>query len=231
MEQKRILVVEDEEHLLEGLELNLKLEGYDVVTAKTGSEAIDKFKKARYHLVILDVMIPDINGFDVCQTIRLSDGQTPILFLSARSSSDDKIQGLKHGADDYLAKPFNLEELLLRVKILVQRGEGVSLKSELEQYVIGKASVDFITFEVKEDDKLVYNLSHKESKLLRLLIDKKNEVVSREYILETVWGFDVYPTTRTIDNYILTYRKLFEVDSRNPQYFHSIRGIGYKFTD
>lgn len=226
----RILLVEDEPHILEGIKLNLELEGYEVVNAITGSEAIKIFKKGRFDLIILDVMIPDINGFDVCQTIRLEDGSTPIMFLSARGTAEDRVIGLKSGADDYLVKPFNLEELLLRVKVLVNRGKGKDVNESTNIYRIGKASVNFITFEVTEDDKIVYNMSSKEAKLLRLLIDKKNEVVSRDYILETIWGYDVYPTTRTIDNYILSYRKLFEEDSRNPQYFHSVRGVGYKFT-
>ena len=231
MDKKRLLVVEDEDHLLDGLQLNFVLEGYEVTAARSGNDALKEFRKGRFDLVLLDVMIPDINGFDVCQTIRLEDSHTPILFLSARGSTEDRIKGLKTGADDYIVKPFNLEELLLKVKILLSRSEGKSVSSNTDTYTIGDASIDFKSYEVVRGDDKLYDLSQKEAKLLRLLIDKKDEVVSRDYILETIWGFDVYPTTRTIDNYILTYRKLFEMDSRQPKHFHSIRGVGYKFTD
>lgn len=230
-DKKRILVVEDEEALLDGLQLNLVLEGYEVITAVDGSQGLEQFRKGRYDLIILDVMLPEINGFDVCQTIRLEDSSTPILFLSARGSAEDRVQGLKTGADDYLVKPFNLEELLLRVKILLQRSGGNSIKSESDKYVIAGKQVDFKSYAICDGDKKVYDLSQKEAKLLKLLIDKRGEAVSREYILDRVWGFDVYPTTRTIDNFILTFRKVFEEDSRNPKHFLSIRGVGYKFVD
>lgn len=226
---KRILLVEDEEHLHDVIKMNLEMEEYDVTSVYNGKKAIDKFKGARFDLVILDVMLPEVNGFDICRTIRISDANVPILFLSAKSASTDKIEGLKLGADDYLTKPFNLEELLLRVNILIQRSGGNAIKDELNTYEIEGRVIDFNQYIVTHGDKN-YDLRKKEALLLKLLIGKKNEVVSREYILETIWGFDVYPTTRTIDNYILSYRKIFEEDSRNPKYFHSIRGVGYKFT-
>lgn len=226
---KRILLVEDEENLHDVIKMNLEMEEYDVTSVYNGKKAIDKFKGARFDLVILDVMLPEVNGFDICRTIRISDANVPILFLSAKSTSTDKIEGLKLGADDYLTKPFNLEELLLRVNILIQRSAGNAIKDELNTYEIEGRVIDFNQYIVTYGDKK-YDLRKKEALLLKLLIGKKNEVVSREYILETIWGFDVYPTTRTIDNYILSYRKIFEEDSRNPKYFHSIRGVGYKFT-
>lgn len=229
-ETKRILLVEDEENLRETLKLNLELEGYFVEAVSDGEAAVRSFDKARFHLLILDIMIPQISGLDVCKTIRLKDGDTPILFLSAKHTAQNRVEGLKAGADDYLVKPFNLEELLLRTKILIQRNEGKSRTFDVDEYLIGDKKIIFKNHEVREGDKIVYQLSQKESLLLKLLIEKENEVVSRDHILERIWGFDVYPTTRTIDNFILSFRKVFEENSRKPKYFHSVRGIGYKFT-
>lgn len=153
------------------------------------------------------------------------------MFLTAKNSSEDRITGLKKGADDYLVKPFNLEELILRVGILVRRGmKGEELK-ELNTYHIGDKMINFNSYELHYPDGKVISLTKKETMLLKLLIERRNEAVSREQILETVWNYDVYPSTRTIDNFILTFRKYFEPDQKHPIYFHSIRGVGYKFTD
>jgi len=229
--KQRILLVEDEEHLLEAIKLNLELEGYKVTTATDGKKALKKFKEERFNLVILDVMIPEIDGFQVAETIRLENTSVPIMFLTAKNSSEDRVTGLKKGADDYLVKPFNLEELILRVGILVRRSlSGEDLK-ELNTYQIGDKTINFNSFELHHADGSITALTKKETMLLKLLIERKNEAVSREQILETVWNYDVYPSTRTIDNFILTFRKYFEPNQKNPIYFHSIRGVGYKFTD
>ena len=229
--KQRILLVEDEEHLLEAIKLNLELEGYRVSTATDGKKALKIFKEERFNLVILDVMIPEINGFQVAETIRLENREVPIMFLTAKNTSEDRVMGLKKGADDYLVKPFNLEELILRVGILVRRSlSGEDLK-ELNTYKIGDKTIDFNSFEMHNADGSVTALTKKETMLLKLLIERKNEAVSREQILETVWNYDVYPSTRTIDNFILTFRKYFEPNQKSPIYFHSIRGVGYKFTD
>lgn len=228
----RILLVEDEENLLEVIQMNLELEGFDVVSVMNGKEALNRFKKERFDLVILDVMLPEIDGFTVCQTIRLENTQVPILFLTAKNTGADKIKGLKIGADDYLTKPFNLEEFILRVQILLKRsGKASELNSTSAHYHFGKNEINFETFETVGFDGTTRQLSKREIQLLKLLIDRKNEVVSREAILETVWGYDVYPSPRTIDNYILAFRKYFEENPKNPLYFHSIRGVGYKFTN
>ncbi|HLQ99780.1 MAG TPA: response regulator transcription factor [Sphingobacterium sp.] len=227
----RILLVEDEEHLLEAIKLNLELEGYKVSTASDGRKALDIYKEERFDLIILDVMIPEIDGFQVAETIRLQNNEVPIMFLTAKNSSEDRITGLKKGADDYMVKPFNLEELILRVGNLIRRGlKGEDLK-QLNQYRIGDKTIFFNSYELHHDDGKVVSLTKKETMLLKLLIERKNEAVSREQILETVWNYDVYPSTRTIDNFILTFRKYFEPEQKNPIYFHSIRGVGYKFTD
>ncbi len=225
----RILLVEDEESLLDAIKLNLELEGYSVTPVMNGHKALDEIKAKRFDLVILDVMLPEVDGFTICQTVRLENNEVPILFLTAKSSAEDRIFGLKIGGDDYLTKPFNLEELLLRVQILLKRSNKGVPDTELSTYQFGDCSVNFLTYEVVDKDGEIHTLSKKEVMLLRLLIERKNQVVSREQILETIWGYDVYPSTRTIDNYILTFRKLFEANPREPEYFHSIRGVGYKF--
>lgn len=226
----RILVVEDEEHLLEALKLNLELEGYKVVSATTGPDALRLARQERFNLVILDVMLPGLDGFSVCEAIRLSNSTVPILFLSAKNTAEDKIIGLKRGADDYMTKPFNLEEFLLRVQVLVKRSLSAEEKREIaDLYQFGPNSVNFKTFEIVGKDGKGAVLTKKEIALLKLLIERKNEVVSREQILETVWGYDIFPSTRTVDNFILAFRKYFEKDPKNPEFFHSIRGVGYRF--
>ena len=233
MEKKfSILLVEDEENLHEALKLNLELDGYDVAGAYDGAEALKLVQQEYFNLIILDVMLPEVDGFTVCETIRLQHPDIPILILSAKSSSADRIMGLKKGADDYLTKPFNLEELLLRVSKLIKKSERLNAKEPLpEVYQFGDNKIDFKALEGFSKTEQRIPLTKKEVMLLKLLIENKNEVVTREKILQVVWGYNVYPTTRTIDNFILNFRKYFEEDSRNPKYFHSVRGIGYKFTD
>lgn len=220
---KKILLVEDEESLVNVVTLNLEMENYAVDVATTGKMALAKFDD-RISLVILDVMLPEMNGFDVCQAIR-KISNVPILFISAKGTSTDRITGLKLGADDYLVKPFNLEELLLRVAILIDRQKADVMP---ETFEFAGNLVNFKTYKISAKGKEI-TLSKREMELLRLLISKKNEVVSRNEILDLVWGKDQFPTSRTIDNYLLNFRKYFELDTRKPQYFKSLRGIGYKF--
>jgi two-component system, OmpR family, alkaline phosphatase synthesis response regulator PhoP len=230
--KKTILLVEDEENLQEALKLNLELEGYEISSAYDGAEALKLVEQEYFDLIILDVMLPEIDGISVCETIRLKNTDIPILILSAKNTSADRILGLKKGADDYLTKPFNLEELLLRVQKLLIKSERLSSRTPITDiYNIGKSSVNFKSLECIDKDGATIFLTKKEAMLLKLLIENKNEVVTREKILQTVWGYNVYPTTRTIDNFILNFRKYFEEDSRNPNYFFSVRGIGYKFTE
>jgi two-component system, OmpR family, alkaline phosphatase synthesis response regulator PhoP len=226
----RILLVEDEEHLQEAIKLNLELEGYKVVAVANGIEAVKTFKQERFNLVVLDVMLPELDGFGVCEAIRLHNSSVPILFLSAKNASEDKIQGLRRGADDYMTKPFNLEEFLLRVNGLVKRGLSQEEKKEINDVFRFEGNeINFKTFEIIGKDKKPIRLTKKEIALLKLLIERRNEVVSREHILESVWGYDIYPSTRTVDNFILAFRKYFEPDPKEPKYFFSIRGVGYKF--
>lgn len=231
MAEYRILLVEDEDSLADMIKLNLELENYQVVHAGDGPSAIEKFRSQAFDLAILDVMLPEIDGFTVCQTVRLEGIKTPILFLSAKGTGKDKIEGLKIGGDDYLAKPFDLEELLLRVTKLIRRkDDGFISLAEQDEYTFGSNYINFKTFTIKDKDGNRHEITKREIMLLKLLIQKNNEVVSREEILEKVWGYDVFPSTRTIDNYILAFRKYFEPDSRQPIYFHSVRGVGYRFT-
>jgi len=227
-----ILLVEDEENLHEALKLNLELEGYDVTSAYDGAAALRAVQSEFFDLIILDVMLPEMDGINVTETVRISNNEVPILILSARNSSADRVLGLKKGADDYLTKPFNLEELLLRVNKLINKNKKLLDKSSLgHTYSFGGNTIDFKAQEATKANGEKIQLSKKETMLLKLLIENKNEVVPREKILQSVWGYNVYPTTRTIDNFILNFRKYFEEDSRNPRYFHSVRGVGYKYSE
>lgn len=227
---KRILLVEDEPSLLDLVKLNLELDGNKVVGVKDGIEAIKRFKDEQFDLVVLDIMIPGIDGLNVCENIRLKNTEVPILFLSAKNSAEDRIAGLKKGADDYLTKPFNLEELQLRVQnLLARKGNAAATVSHsIKDFTFGTNYVNFETYEARTLNGK-FTLTKKEALLLKLLIEHKNEVVSREKILQTVWGYAVYPSTRTIDNFILSFRKYFESDPKNPQYINAIRGVGYRF--
>lgn len=225
---KRILLVEDEEGLQDTITLNLELEGYEVSAVNNGKTALEEFARKRFDLVILDVMLPEVDGFTICQTIRLENTKVPILFLTAKSSVEDRIFGLKIGGDDYLTKPFNLDEFLLRVQALLKRGANDTDKS-VDTFEFGNCSIDFNAFTITDLDGVQHQLSKREIRLLRLFVERRNEVLSRETILETVWGYDVFPSTRTIDNYILAFRKYFEKDPKDPQHFLSVRSVGYKF--
>ncbi|RYG50493.1 MAG: response regulator transcription factor [Chitinophagaceae bacterium] len=227
-----VLLVEDEENLHDALKLNLELEGYEITSAFDGHEALKKVQEEYFDLIIMDVMLPGVDGISVTESIRLQNNEVPILILSAKNTSADRVAGLKKGADDYLTKPFNLEELLLRVQKLIEKNKKMQDKDSVgDTYTFGKNTVDFRAQEVLTRRGERIQISKKEAMLLKLLIENKNEVVPREKILQSVWGYNVYPTTRTIDNFILGFRKYFEEDSRNPQFFHSVRGVGYKYTE
>jgi two-component system, OmpR family, alkaline phosphatase synthesis response regulator PhoP len=224
-----ILIAEDEQSISSVLKLNFELEGFEVLLAETGRSALDQYKQSRntISLVVLDVMLPDINGFEICQQIKNTDPGMPVIFLTAKGESEDRIKGLKTGGDDYLVKPFNLEELLLRIQNLLKRS-GKSPGPVV--YSFGKNSIDFSTWEISGVGGKSETISKREIQLLRLLIDKENEVVSRDEILSKLWEEHENPSSRTIDNFILNFRKYFEKNPRSPKHFHSIRGVGYKFT-
>lgn len=227
---KKICVVEDEESLSEIIKMNLEIEGYSVETISHGTEAFLRSPEMdEFDLVILDVMLPEVSGLTICREIR-KYSKVPVLFLSAKGTTQDRIAGLRLGANDYLPKPFDLEELLLRVQVLIDGFEELN-NEPLQVINIGEFEINFATFQVENKaSRKITDLSKRETDLLKLFYDKKGLVVSREEILDTLWRNDQFPTARTIDNYILTFRKLFENDPKDPQYFHSIRGVGYKFT-
>lgn len=227
-----ILLVEDEDNLHEALKLNLELEGYEITSAYDGNQALQKVSQEYFDLIIMDIMLPEVDGIGVTESIRIQNNDVPILILSAKNTSSDRVLGLKKGADDYLTKPFNLEELLLRVQKLIRKNKKIQVKDTVgDTYTFGSGSIDFSAQEATTKSGERIQISKKEAMLLKLLIENKNQVVTREKILQTVWGYNVYPTTRTIDNFILNFRKYFEDDSRNPRYFHSVRGVGYKYTE
>lgn len=232
MSNERILLVEDEEHILEPVKLNLELEGYKVIAVQDGAMALRKFKEESFDLIILDIMLPEMDGITVCESIRLQNTEVPILFLSAKNSGDDRVLGLKKGGDDYLTKPFNLEELILRVNKLIQKSARISGQESKTPaiYHFGNNWINFESYEA-HGTQGNFQLTKKEVMLLKLLIDNKNEVVSREKILQSVWGYNVFPSTRTIDNFILMLRKHFEEDPKNPHFIDSVRGVGYKFRE
>jgi two-component system alkaline phosphatase synthesis response regulator PhoP len=222
----KICVVEDERSIAEMVRLNLEMESHDVTLVQDGAEALELFKRNfDFDLVILDVMLPNVSGVDLCRLIR-KKSNVPILFLSAKGTTSDRIEGLKAGGSDYLPKPFDLEELLLRVAVLLN----MTLKAGEEIITIGNCQVNFRTFVVVDTiSKQETTLSKKEVALLQLFYSKQGEVISRTEILDKVWGKDQFPTTRTIDNFILHFRKTFEDNPKEPVYFISVRGVGYKF--
>jgi len=232
MQKHSILLVEDEEHLHEALKLNLEMEGYDVDSAYDGGEALKQIQSAHYDLIILDIMLPSLDGFSITELMRLNNNQTPILILSAKNTSANRVQGLKLGADDYLTKPFNLEELLLRVAKLIQKqSQQTKMTPQIDNYQFQGHNIDFNASEVWLASGQKITLTKRELLLLKLLIEQKNTVVTREKILQLVWGYQVFPNTRTIDNFILNFRKYFEIDPKHPKHFISMRGVGYKFQD
>ena len=225
----RILLVEDEESIRDLIKLNLEIEDYEVVCLDNGKEVVKTYHQEHFDLILLDVMLPEVDGFQVCEQIRLVDMHIPILMLTAKDAQSDKLTGLKKGADDYLTKPFNLEELLIRIEKLLQRSNPKE-KEKIESAAFGNNKVNFATYEAT-GTKGDFTLTKKEAMLLKLLMDRKSEVISRQQILQAVWGYDVYPSTRTIDNFILSFRKYFEEDPKEPKHFLSVRGVGYKFIE
>jgi len=228
--KKHILIVEDEEHLAEALAHNLQFEGYSTTVAYDGMEGLRATQSIQFDLVILDIMMPKLDGLEVCRRIRATGSRVPILFLTARSSDADRLLGLKVGADDYVAKPFLLEELILRIHGIFRRQDWY--RSPIEQQEVfdfGDNQISFLTFEATAKGRTI-SLTEKECMLMKLLIERKNQVVSREEILERVWGYRFSTSSRTIDNFIVRLRRYFEDDPKSPKFIHSIRGVGYRFT-
>ena len=224
MSQQRILVIEDEPDLLRGLELNLKAEGYGVITAATGDGGFRQAMEEKPDLILLDVMLPGMNGFDVCRELRRRGFDAPIIMLTAKGEEVDRVVGLEIGADDYVPKPFGLRELLARIRVRLRRhvpAGGAMLR-------FGSVQIDFDRHEATRGGQRV-ELTGKEFEVLKLLAAHRGEIVTRDRLLNEVWGFESYPTTRTVDNHVLRLRQKLEEDPANPRHILSIYGEGYKF--
>lgn len=222
----RVLLVEDEPSMQLGLKDNLELESYQVDLAGDGETGLEKIVSNGYDLVLLDVMLPRLSGFDVCKRARAAGVTTPIILLTARGEEIDKILGLELGADDYITKPFSVRELLARVKALLRRSGGGAAK-ESHAHTIGRLKIDFSTFQAFEKDTEI-RLSHKEFEILSYLYQNRNKVVSRYDLLENVWGYEEQPTTRTVDNFIVRLRQKTEVNPNQPKVILTVHGLGYK---
>lgn len=227
----KVLIIEDESAIAEILADNLSEEGYAVELAQDGRSGLHKWRQSRPDLVVLDVMLPHVNGFELCATMRTSGDMTPVLFLSAKGQAEDRVQGLKVGGDDYLTKPFHLPEFLLRVRNMLRRqGWGTQERPADSRYRFGGHVVDFRTWMATLRDGNQEPLGERELRIFKLLSERENEVVSRDDILDEVWGDDAFPSSRTVDNFVMRLRKLFEPDPAHPIYFHTVWGVGYKFT-
>ncbi len=230
--QPRILVVEDEEAIAEGLAFNLERKLYEVEIVPDGHQALERVEQERFDLIVLDVRLPGIDGFEVCGRLRRDGNLTPILMLTARSQPDDVIFGLKSGADDYVVKPFNLAELLARVEVLLRRqrwtGSVVGEDEDSARWSFGDYWVDFGSWQAKTRDG-VRELSRKEVAVMKIFAEKPNQVISRRQLLVHVWDLPNHPNTRVVDNVIVALRKAFEENAWRPRHIHSVRGVGYRF--
>ena len=224
----KIFLVEDEPSLSKIISLNLSLEGFTVINANNGLEALKIFKQEHQtiHLVLLDVMLPAMNGFELCSNFKSIAPSVPVIFITAKNLSAEKITGLKLGADDYIVKPFELEELFLRINNILKRNH---LKVNNPIFEIGTSKINFETYEIQDISGQTFTLSKREIGLLKLLTNNANKVISRHEILDQLWDKDENASSRTIDNYILNFRKYFEINPKEPEHFLSIRGVGYKF--
>ena len=225
MNPPRILVVEDEPDLLAGLELNIKADGYSVLTARRGDEGLDEALRERPDLIVLDVMLPGMNGFDVCRELRRKGFDAPIIILTARAEEVDRVVGLEIGADDYVTKPFGIRELLARIRVRLRRTATTAQDSILR---FGDIEVNFDKQEATRHGTRV-DLTGKEFDVLRLLAQNRGRIVTRDRLLDEVWGYEHYPTTRTVDNHIMRLRQKLEADPSDPRHILSIYGEGYKF--
>ena len=228
----KILVVEDEKNLAEGIRENLEAEGHEVDLAQDGLSGLDKIRRGAYDLVVLDIMMPGMDGLAVCEQARSEGFDVPVLFLTARGTVDDRIRGLRAGGDDYLPKPFNLSEFLLRIEVILRRrtwpGKGHAPPTKVLRF--GGNELDLDQLEGTAWDGASQRLTRKEARLLELLgLERPGEIVSREDILEAVWGHELLPATRVVDDLVSRLRECFERDPEAPLHLHTVRGVGYRF--
>lgn len=225
----KVLIVEDEPDMRLGLKDNLEFDGYEVESAENGKEGYEKITNNNYDLVLMDVMMPEMSGFEVCKQIRKDGINVPIILLTAKGEEIDKVRGLELGADDYITKPFSLRELLARVKAVLRRApeHSAQIDKKNSKIQIGMLTIDFSTFIATSKNKPV-QMSHKEFELLHYLWDKRNTVVTRDDLLNKIWGYEESPTTRTVDNFIVRLRQKIEKDPERPHIIITVHGIGYK---
>ncbi|MCD4665453.1 MAG: response regulator transcription factor [Bacteroidales bacterium] len=224
--EKTILIIEDDVSILRGLKDNLTFEGYDVLTSSDGDKGLQMAIENQINMLLLDIMLPGINGYEVCRRLKKEKPDLPIIMITARGTEIDKITGLDFGADDYITKPFSIPELLARVRAVFRRT--LNSTKDIVKYSFGNVTLDFKKFQAFVNNEEI-KLSSKEFAIMKFLIEHEGEVIHRHDLLDKVWGYDVTPSTRTVDNYILDLRKKIEKDSSNPEYIISIRGAGYKF--
>ncbi len=224
---KRILIIEDDAAILRGLKDNLEYESYEVLTATDGEEGYYLIKEKKPDLIILDLMLPKMNGYELCRKVRHEGVTTPILMLTARGEEMDRVVGLDMGADDYVTKPFSVPELLARIRAIIRRIQKAKTGDLPSDLHFGEISVDFKCFEARKGDK-VLEMSRKEFGILRLLAARAGEVITRDELLDEVWGYDQYPTTRTVDNHVALLRTKLEDDPSKPRHLITVHGVGYK---
>jgi DNA-binding response OmpR family regulator len=224
---KKVLVIEDDLAIFRGLKDNLEYESYEVLIAADGEAGYCLIKEKKPDLVILDLMLPKMNGYELCRKVRGENIATPILMLTARGEEIDRVMGLDLGADDYITKPFSIAELLARVRAVLRRVQKVKAGDLPSELHLGDVSVDFVRFEARKAGKIL-SLSRKEFGVLRYLAGRAGEVVTRDEILDEVWGYGQYPSTRTVDNHIALLRNKLEEDPARPRRLLTIHGVGYK---
>jgi DNA-binding response OmpR family regulator len=227
---RKVLIIEDEASLRNGLKDNLEAEGYKVSAAATGKEGLEKGLKEEADLILLDIMLPGMNGFDICKKIKSKKLRVPIIMLTAKAKEADKILGLELGADDYITKPFSVNELLARIKAVLRRAaiHEAAKQKKIESYEFGNVKLNFTKLEAYRGAKKL-KLSKREFEILEYMIKRKDEIIARNDLLDVVWGYNVFPTTRTVDNFIARIRKQVEDKPSKPKHIMSVRSAGYRF--
>ncbi|UCE24029.1 MAG: response regulator transcription factor [Candidatus Zixiibacteriota bacterium] len=227
---KKILLVEDDPHLADGLTINLEGEGYEVVQVDNGKHGLEEYHRGNFDLLLLDIMLPGMDGLTLCKKIRAGGSTVPILFITARDQTEEKVEGLLAGGDDYITKPFNVSELLARIQGIFRRQAWLSSGDTVDDaYEFDGRYINFRTYKASGPSGAC-DLTRKECMVMRYLVERQDQVVTRDQLLDAVWGYHIYPTNRTIDNFILKLRKVFEDDPANPRYIETVRGAGYRFT-
>lgn len=222
----KILIIEDDKSILTGIKDNLEIEGYKIISEMDGEKGFQTALKQKPDLILLDVMLPSKNGFDVCRELRQTNFNTPIIMLTAKAEEADKVLGLELGADDYVTKPFSIRELLARIKAILRRRNNI--EKQFTEFTFGDIKLNFKTMDAEKSGMRI-ELSLKEFEIMKYFIEHENEVITRNKLLDEVWGYEVFPTTRTVDNYILMLRKKIENNPTLPKHLITIHSAGYKF--